>query len=323
MGEHTKIEWATHTFNPWRGCTNVSPGCDHCYAEAGSKRNPGLLGVWGDDGTRVVASEAYWRKPLAWDKRAAAAGERHRVFCASLADVFEDRADLVLPRLRLFQLIAATPNLDWLLLTKRPACAQRMLTANRYAIGNFPQRLANVAGPVDWPLPNVWLGVTAEDQERADERIPILLDTPAAVRFVSYEPALGPVDFGAFLAAEPIGYNCERDEHDWSGPDITDPCLQCGRERDRSYVDWIIVGGESGPHARTFDIEWARDAIAQGRTAGVPVFVKQLGANPVERQLTGGEFNGRTWLIDLASRKGGNPDEWPEDLRVREIPGAR
>jgi len=120
MGQDSKIEWTHHTFNPWRGCTKVSPGCTNCYAETLSHRNPKVLGVWGDKGTRVVASDSMWREPIKWDREAREAGERRRVFCASLADVFEDREELDEPRFRLLRLIASTTNLDWLLLTKRP-----------------------------------------------------------------------------------------------------------------------------------------------------------------------------------------------------------
>ena len=242
--------------------------------------------VWGDDGTRVIASEKYWQGPIKWDERASEAGERHRVFCASLADVFEDRPELVEPREQLFTLIAETPNIDWLLLTKRPE------NAHGYR--------AECALPEEWPLANVWLGVSVEDQARADERIPILLDTPAAARFVSYEPALGPVIF----------------EDRWLGGPIR---RMTGMGWD-PHIGWVIVGGESGHGARPFDIQWARDTITQCQTAGVPVFVKQLGACPIERHRTGGKFNGRTSLYEFTSRKGGDPDEWPDDLRIREYP---
>src|SRR5689334_23137746 len=131
MSENSKIEWTHHTFNPWRGCARVSPGCEHCYAETWAKRNPAQFGTWGATGTRVVASDAMWREPLKWDRKAAAAGERHRVFCASLADVGEDRLDLMVPRRRLCELIVDTPNLDWLLLTKRPENLARL----------FPQQI--------------------------------------------------------------------------------------------------------------------------------------------------------------------------------------
>jgi protein gp37 len=250
MAANSKIEWTMHTFNPWRGCTKVSPGCANCYAEALSHRNPKVLGVWGDNGTRVVAAESAWREPLKWDRAAAAAGERHRVFCASLADVFEDRPELVKPRRRLWQLICATPHLDWLLLTKRPENINRMLGPrglNFYA----------VEGPVPCPQPNVWFGVSVEDQARADERIPLLLQTPAAVRFLSCEPLLGPVEFS----------------------DVTkrsDAVAQLGKKA-LGGIDWVIVGGESGHGARPMHPAWARSLRDQCQAAGVAFFFKQWG----------------------------------------------
>jgi protein gp37 len=174
MAENSKIQWTHHTFNPWRGCARVSPGCFHCYAETLSKRNPKTLGTWGVDGTRVVASEAYWKQPLRWNKEAARLGERHRVFCASLADVGEDRPDLVAPRARLCDLILATDSLDWLLLTKRIKNIARL----------FPEDV----------LKRVWLGTTTEDQPRYDARIGRLLRTTAKLHFLSIEPLLSDID---------------------------------------------------------------------------------------------------------------------------------
>lgn len=313
MGAESKIQWTHHTFNPWRGCTHVSPGCTNCYAEALSKRNPAQLGTWGAGGSRVVAADAYWRQPKKWDRAAAQAGERHRVFCASLADVFEDRPELVEPRDRLFHLIYDTPHLDWLLLTKRPAEAREFLTGfyDRSEEAESAGYYGAAAQP--WPpAPNLWLGTTVEDQRRADERIPVLLDTPAAVRFLSMEPLLEEVTFR------------------WR------PWIGLSREHKTGHldalreIDWLIVGGESGPGARPFDLGWARQVVAQGRGAGVPVFVKQLGARPVAPL-------GSTWELGdvshhhirmeadhealvLEDRKGGDPDEWPADLRVREFP---
>lgn len=308
MGEGTRIQWATHTFNPWRGCAKVTPGCDNCYAEAGSKRNPRLLGTWGPDGVRAMASESYWRKPLAWNERAAVAGERHRVFCASLADVFEDRPDLVEPRARLFALITATPALDWLLLTKRPASARAMLTDR--GRGSLVERMDEIrgaaAGDFAWPLPNVWLGTTVEDQARADERVPILLDTPAAVRFLSCEPLLGPVDLTNLSVATTTGVD------QW---DALDRVEAGDAGTPGAVIDWLIIGGESGPSARPMDLGWARSLVEQGRAAGVAVFVKQLGRRPVDEL-------GSEWT-HLRDSHGGDPAEWPLDLRVRELPGAR
>lgn len=282
MGQDSHIQWTHHTFNPWRGCTHVSPGCEHCYAETLSKRNPATLGTWGANGTRAMASESYWRQPERWNRAAEKAGERRRVFCASLADVFEDRPELVWPRARLFALTSRTPHLDWLLLTKRPENARRM-------IEDLHQLwLADVA-------PNVWLGTTVEDQRRADERIPILLGTPAAVRFLSCEPLLGPVDLTMVGAAQ------------------VSPTHRLGINylaRDGMHLDWLIVGGESGAKARPMDLAWARSLVEQGRAAEVPVFVKQLGARPTAAGHLG----------PLRHRAGGDPGEWPNELRVRQFP---
>ena len=176
MAENSAIEWTHHTFNPVLGCQKVGPGCDHCYAEGWAKRS-GLV-TWGPGETRRVTSDAYWRQPLKWDREAKAAGERRRVFCASLADVFDNAwPDGV--RDRLWALIKATPNLDWMLLTKRPGNIAKML-------------------PDDWGggYRNVWLGCTVVNQEEADRDIPKLLAVPAAVRFLSMEPLLGPVEIG-------------------------------------------------------------------------------------------------------------------------------
>ena len=239
MTERSKIEWCDSTFNPWIGCAKVSAGCEHCYAE----RSMGTwLGRarWGTGGTRARTSEAYWRQPIRWDREAAEAGLRRRVFCASLADVFEDRPELEPWRVDLWRLIDHTPNLDWMLLTKRPE---------------------NIPGMLPHFFPNLWLGTSVEDQATADERIPHLLLCPAAVRFVSYEPALGEVDFGLMHRADEA----------------------CGMERGsapgyvRDFVGWIIAGGESGPQARPAHPDWFRSVRDQCAAAGVPFFFKQWG----------------------------------------------
>ena len=323
MGEESKIEWTTHTFNPWRGCTKVSAGCANCYAETMSGRNHSTLGVWGPSGTRVVASESMWKEPVKWDRDARCdcpdgpdkehipdcpQRNRPRVFCASLADVFEDwngpmsnaRGELIEHehignagdqpammtmadvRVRLFNLIAWTRNLDWLLLTKRAENLREMWTMT------------------NWPnmLPNVWLGVSVEDQQAADKRIPLLLKAPAKVRFLSVEPLLGPVDLSPWLES----------------------------------LNWLIVGGESGPGARPCNVDWIRDIVRQCRDAGVACFVKQLGSSPEGDELleaTGKvkrDRAGKTTHIQLrrkiTDKKGGDMDEWPEDLRVRHFPNG-
>jgi protein gp37 len=174
VAKDSRIEWTHHTFNPWWGCTKVSPGCKYCYAETWAKR----IGqdVWGPKAQRRELSESYWRQPFVWNKEAATAKERPRVFCASMADVFEDRRELDDKRTRLWTIIEKTEGLDWLLLTKRP------------------QNVKKLAPWGDrWP-DNVWLGATAENQVWAEKRIPVLLEQNAKVVFLSCEPLLGPLD---------------------------------------------------------------------------------------------------------------------------------
>lgn len=190
MAKNSKIEWTHHTFNPWWGCVRVSPACKHCYAETFAHRLG--LDMWGKDSERRMLSDSYWRQPVSWNREAQGASERPRVFCASMADVFEDRADLDPLRERLWALIAATPNLDWLLLTKRPEHVARMVPWGRL-----------------WP-DNVWLGTTIETQTWAKRRAPELLKHPARVRFVSCEPLLGPVDLTPWLKR-----TTKRDAIDW------------------------------------------------------------------------------------------------------------
>lgn len=288
MGEATKIEWCHHTFNPWWGCVRVSPGCEHCYAEAFAKR----VGqkVWGVQADRRFFGDKHWLEPFKWNLAAAKSGERRRVFCASMADVFEDREDLEPPRRRLFDVIQKTPELDWLVLTKRPENAVKWFGGTSGA---------GLSAPA---LPNLWMGTTAEDQKRADERLPYLLQTPAAVHFVSYEPALEAVDFSRWLTlANTSGNAAMRDAF------VAAPTL----------LDWVIVGGESGPGARPFDIAWARSVVEQCAYAGIACFVKQLGAKAVRDD--GVE---QIWQ-KLKDRKGGDMTEWPESIRVRQFPEAR
>jgi protein gp37 len=172
--EDSTIEWTHHTFNPWIGCSKISAGCRFCYAEARDRRFG--FDLWGPDKDRALMRPGYWREPLRWDLRAEKTGSRERVFCGSLCDVFDEAAPSE-ERLRLWALIRATPNLDWLMLTKRPENIASML-------------------PPDWGdgYPNVWLGTTVENAEMAEKRIPILRALPATVRFLSIEPLLGPID---------------------------------------------------------------------------------------------------------------------------------
>lgn len=241
MSENSKIEWTDHTFNPWIGCTKVSPGCDHCYAE---RDMAGRLKVvqWGPHGARVRTKPANWAKPVAWNRRHeeffAQHGRRQRVFCASLADVFDNQVDPAW-RADLLELIDQTPNLDWLLLTKR--------------VGNVADMLPN-----GWLMDhtNVWLGASIVNQVEADRDIPKLVALHAAVKFLSMEPLLGPVDLRGNLPGE----RALR----WHRPML-------------NMLDWVIVGGESGPAARPMHPEWARDLRDQCAAAGVPFLFKQWG----------------------------------------------
>lgn len=301
--KNSKIAWTDHTLNPWMGCQRVSPGCENCYAET-LVTNRMKLDVWGPPRTtgRKRTSEALWKQPIRWNNHARKTGVRTKVFCASLADVFEDHPMVDPWRKELFSLIEACESLDWQLLTKRPENLRRFL-------------------PSTWlenPLPHVWLGTTVEDQRRADERIPHLLGTPAAVRFLSCEPLVSRVDLSR---VDPPGF-----PHDTCDP-LRRNSYRGGLESER--IDWVIVGGESGTHARPFDVSWARWIVKQCKDAGVPVFVKQLGSNPhvfptpiqqsPESIVAHGEYDPET-RIGLRDRKGADPNEWPEDLRVQEFP---
>lgn len=270
MSENTKIEWCDHTFNPWEGCQKVGPGCDHCYAETRNARFAGGTAVnWGPGAPRRRTSAANWRKPLQWNRDGtfyAIHGRRQRVFCASLADVFDNEVDLLWRR-DLFRLIVDTPNLDWLLLTKR--------------IGNVPVMLRHIG--VDRLPDNVWLGATIVNQVEADRDIEKLLMTPARRRFLSMEPLLGPVDLRAWF--DPTGVCCMQEMQSCAdcpadAPWIHGPTTEYaedGTGYSSPEIDWVIVGGESGAGARPMHPEWARDLRNQCATYGVPFLFKQWG----------------------------------------------
>lgn len=260
MGK-TSIEWtkgddgsAGETWNPVTGCTKVSPGCDHCYAETLTERFHGK-GSFAEVKLHHDRLDAprRWRKP-------------RRVFVNSMSDLFHDAVPSAFIA-AVFDVMRETPQHTYQILTKRHA---RMRSLMKTAVPGE-----------GWPLPNVWLGVSVEDEKRADLRIPALLDTPAAVRFISAEPLLGPVSLRS----------------GWWDNDY------------RDYLDWVIIGGESGPGARPLDIKWVTDLMADAHTINADVFVKQLGS---------------VWARDNGAkdRKGGDPSEWPEDLQIREFPMA-
>ncbi|MDP1530279.1 MAG: phage Gp37/Gp68 family protein [Rhodoferax sp.] len=257
MSQNTKIEWADHTFNPWIGCTKVGPGCDNCYAKADFDDRKHRV-TWGAGQARSRTKT--WGDPVRWNKQAdvffAEHGRRQRVFCASLADVFDNEVDPAW-RADLFRLIAETPNLDWLLLTKRIGNAYDMIKAAR----GLPD--------CQWyGQANVWIGATICNQEEADRDIPKLLAVPAAKRFLSMEPLLGPVDLGL----------CDCDMGSRPGPNgvggVT--CARCNGGGGR-MLDWVIVGGESGPNARPMHPDWVRSLRDQCQAAGVPFLFKQWG----------------------------------------------
>jgi protein gp37 len=296
MSDDTAIEWTNHTFNPWWGCSRVSPGCRFCYADDQAKRYGHQ--VWRRKGPRRMLSEANWGRPLKWNREAEAHGEPAKVFCASMADVFEDHPDVAAPRERLWEVIESTPWLTWQLLTKRPENVNRMVP------WDADPRTAHSP----WPA-NVWLGASVENERYAWARIPELYGTGARTLFLSCEPLLGPVDIG--LGVNHEGHDREPDGTGW-GYD----CVDCSDADTETLVpwtvpadprlSWVIIGGESGPKARPAELEWIRDLVAQCRAAQIAPFVKQLGR--------------KLGLATGAGIKGGHWDAWPEDLRVREFP---
>lgn len=385
MADKSGIQWTEATWNPVAGCTRASAGCDHCYAvtmthrlEAMGQSKYAGLTVLNGRGERhfngqVRTDEAALEVPLRWKKP-------RRVFVNSMSDLFHrdvpfDFIDEV------FAVMALCPQHTFQILTKRPERAEEYFLHSRDTLGNktderVSMEAEDIGGerhqPLRWPLPNVWLGTSCEDQAGADDRIPHLLRCPAAVRFLSLEPLLGPIDIGK--ACDPSAFDLE--EMLGGGP------------------DWVIVGGESGPRARPCNIEWIRDIVRQCKTASVPVFVKQLGASPIcsdvdpanpvaeqpkpehisgcaydhnkphestgscvpgcpignpPRQMhtnnitvnsvdmslgeairavedphwTRGRSRSMSPHMKLQDHKGGDPSEWPEDLRVREYPKAR
>ena len=289
MSENSKIEWTDHTFNPWEGCQKVGPGCDHCYAETRNARFAGGTAInWGPSAPRRRTSAANWQQPLRWDKNHEAFfaqhGRRQRVFCASLADVFDNAVD---PQWRvdLLSLIDKTPNLDWLLLTKRIGNANAMLDKAEMGVCG---KWTNYG-----PRQNVWIGISVVNQEEADRDIPKLLAVPAAKRFLSMEPLLGPVNL------RHLNEDREINEVDCLKPYSWDEEVEQWRDSDDGWkeqfedhyaqhpddltgpmhagIDWVIVGGESGPGARPMHPAWVRSLRGQCRAAGVPFFFKQWG----------------------------------------------
>jgi protein gp37 len=301
----TNIEWATKVWNPTRGCSRVSEGCRHCYAERQAIRHSGpgghyeglvRLGKQGPQWTgEVRVIDGKLKEPQAWRKP-------ERIFVNSMSDLFHEKLAWERDIDRVWSVMVSCDRHAYLVLTKR---AENM----RDYVSDWYRRSRSAV------LENIWLGVSVEDQATADERIPLLLETPAAVRFISYEPALGPVDVAPWLRRMVVGPT----------DDLTDRMVQdgwshSGGQGDHPALNWVIVGGESGPAARPFALGWARSTIEQCREARVPCFVKQLGAHPMVS--VGGDLGYPPISLKLADRKGGDMAEWPNDLRVREFPRA-
>lgn len=329
----TRIEWTDATWNPVVGCREVSPGCAHCYAARVAHRGMtdthkglttrGPAGIRWRGRARVLperlSEPLHWRKP-------------RRVFVCSMSDLFHEDVPAMFIG-NIFDVCSRAPQHVFQILTKRP---ERM----KAVIGNAP------------PPPNVWLGVSCEDQQRADERIPLLLETPAAVRFVSCEPLLGPVSLTKIrIASQNFDLNA-----------LTGLSVHNYEERDGwsngTSLDWVIVGGESGPGARPCDVGWIRGIVRQCESMEVPVFVKQLGADPYESHDVQSGIRGVEAALDALNHgkdpgiresawfphppwtlihlpggrsvfqrmhkqktsKGNDPAEWPEDLRRRQWP---
>ena len=254
MGTKTGISWTDHTFNPWWGCTRVSPGCENCYAERGSKRYG--YDIWGVDKARRTFGEKHWNEPIRWNKDAMRERKRHLVFCASMADICDKDAPPGEIE-KLWALIKQTPWLDWQLLTKRPERIPLILP-----------------GDWSWGYENVWWGVSIESPKYV-YRWKELQNINARCKFVSYEPALELVMFDFF----------------------------------HPLPAWIIIGGESGINARTFDVEWARNVIRVGSIMGISIFMKQLGSR----------VRGNDFYVELKGN-GSDIEKMTRDLRIREFP---
>lgn len=302
----SKIEWTDETWNPVTGCTRVSAGCDNCYAARMTKRLAAMgqekyQGLYGNGhfNGQIKLHEDALNRPLIWRKP-------RMVFVNSMSDLFHKDVPFEFID-KVFASMAVTPFHTFQVLTKRPERMaeylvdaqnrvwEAMMQWDHFVQKNCPHRIWHVRQGKCWPLENVWLGTSVENQATADERIPPFRKCPAAVRFLSCEPLLESVDLFPLM-----------------------------------NIDWIIIGGESGHNARKCDIDWIRGLLRQCRTNDIPCFVKQLGARPYDSTFQTGEMrhvkdkiDGKHNLIVLNSIKGGDPDEWPEDLRVREFPEVK
>ncbi|MCY2966145.1 MAG: DUF5131 family protein [Planctomycetota bacterium] len=318
MGTDTKIQWCDRTASPWYGCAKVHTGCLNCYAERGAKRRPQTLGEWGENGVRVK-SRGFCGKLRQWNREAERAGQIISVF-PSLCDPFEDRPELEPWRQEMFVTIGACPWIRLILLTKRPENVRRMWPRIGFPDSGVPGTLGRYIS-----LANVCLLTSISDQQTADvmiheqERCRDLVP----VLGVSAEPLVGPIKMNFWDPRNP------KTEGEWMASHEGVGVI--GKNRP---VDWVIIGGESGPNARPCNVDWIGDLVRQCKSAEVPVFVKQVGSNPrVLWPMAGND--GLPAYIDVkqvgvlaayetlprfVDKKGGDPAEWPEHLRVREFP---
>lgn len=283
MGQNSDIAWCHHTLNFWWGCIEYSPGCEQCYAKVWSKRMGKDL--WGPaQTTSRWRTSGPWKDCLKWDKRAKANGQCENVFVQSMSDFFEDHPQVEPWRQEAFPIIENFQYLNVLLLTKRIENVTRMVPS--HWLKNWPE--------------HVWMMTSVEDQKRANQRIPELLEIPAKIRGLSVEPMLGPID----LTGKTV-------ESVWIDPDYANLDYI---EREGWPIHWVIVGGESGANARPFDLTWARNLVDQCQNAGVKVFVKQLGSCPIDGP------SGHKIGYPISDFKGEIMAEWPKVLRVQEFP---
>jgi protein gp37 len=340
--KNSRIEWTDHTFNPWEGCTKVSPGCANCYAEARNKRyNKGVSVNWGPGAPRRRTSKANWAQPVKWNKEAAEAlnnwkinvrqfsdsprdaeargfprPDRPRVFCASLADWLDDEVSIEWLS-DLLVLISKTPHLDWLLLTKRPENWEKRLRA--VAVSHQGKEIDKGGYPAHpaWHFVNNWLPWNGV--HRFDPPHNIWIGTTVENQKAADKRIPELLDIPArvhFLSCEPLLEELYLEQNFYLTGRARRKDKSLLPPGSRSHIHWVIIGGESGKGARPFNIDWARSLVEQCRAAGVAPFVKQLGSKP--------EYNGAHGMaLKLQDKKGGTIEEFPEDLRIREFPQLR
>ncbi len=345
MGDKTGIAWTDATWNPLRGCSRVSTGCENCYAETMASRFSGEGQAY-----ERLTSGGKWTgmirlvpkmllQPLRWQRP-------RKIFVNSMSDLFHPNVPFVYIA-AVFGVMAAAERHTFQVLTKRPGRMLRFfewleeqepgnprlevcwqaLKEEVERVGDGGPMHTKYAGDPEgpWPLPNVWLGVTAENQFSADNRIPMLQQAPAAVRWVSIEPMVGLAGLREYVGGQ---RGCAGEHHGSGAPGCPKELHHHHDDRCAPALDWVVVGGESGPGARPMDIAWVEDIVSQCKASGTPVFVKQLGAKPFDSREgfrhsdphPDGPSGDPDCRLRLRSREGRDPGEWPEILRVQEMP---